>query len=151
VIVIPDGSFDQLCAETRLANRQQRRALSAMYSTCAHPHCSVPFSQCRIHHIEFFERGGKTVLANMLPLCERHHHQVHEGGWTLAMTDDRVTTWARPDGTVWWTGQSINRRPATCERPTDRVPDPPVRGPSERRTGPPGAWRPATWEQPTLI
>jgi hypothetical protein len=72
VIVNPDGTFDQLCAELRLANRQQRRALAAMYSTCAHPHCSVTLSQCRIHHIVFFERGGKTVLANMTPLRLSH-------------------------------------------------------------------------------
>lgn len=168
VIVNPDGTFDRLCAETRLASRQQRRALSTMYSTCAHPHCSVPFSQCRIHHIVFFELGGKTVLANLIALCERHHHQVHEGGWMLTMTEDRVTTWTRPDGGVWWSGQSINRRPAGCERSTpigasptppggspDPPPDPALDGSSERRTerrtGPPGTRRPASWEQPTLI
>jgi hypothetical protein len=110
VVVKPDGSFDQLCQEYRTANRAQRRALAAMYSTCAHPDCQTVFSACRIHHVVYFSRGGKTVLDNMIPLCERHHHLVHEGGWTLSMTPDRTTTWTRPDGTIWWTGNTINRQ-----------------------------------------
>ena len=87
VIVNPDGTVDQLCEELRTANRAQRRQLAAMYSTCAHPHCQVAFSQCRIHHIIWWTRGGKTVLANLLPLCETHHHQVHEGGWNLSIDE----------------------------------------------------------------
>lgn len=111
VVVKPDGSFDQLCQEYRTASRAQRRALAAMYSTCAHPDCRTVFSACRIHHVVYFSRGGKSVLDNMIPLCERHHHLVHEGGWTLSMTADRVTTWTRPDGAIWWTGDSRNRLP----------------------------------------
>jgi hypothetical protein len=111
VIVQPDGSVDQLCAERRTANRQQRRMLAAMYRTCAHPHCEVGFSSCRIHHIEWFTKGGKTVLANLLPLCETHHHLVHEGGWGLLIDTDRSITWVRPDGTIWHTDAGPSRRP----------------------------------------
>ena len=93
VIVNPDGTVDQLCEELRTANRAQRRQLAAMYSTCAHPHCQVAFSQCRIHHIIWWTRGGKTVLANLLPLCETHHHQVHEGGWNLTIDKRRIVSW----------------------------------------------------------
>ena len=88
VIVDADGTVRNL-AEQRTANRHQRRALAAMYSTCAHPHCEVGFSNCRMHHIVWWTRGGQTTLANLLPLCETHHHLVHEGGWNLTMTADR--------------------------------------------------------------
>ena len=44
-----------------LLKRQLRRLLAAMYRTCAHPHCQVGFSQCRIHHIDWFANGGHTV------------------------------------------------------------------------------------------
>ena len=101
VVVRPDGTVDQICAERRTANRQQRRMLAAMYRTCAHPHCEVGFSRCRIHHVEWFTRGGRTVLANLLPLCETHHHLVHEGGWNLSIDPDRTVTWIKPDGTIW--------------------------------------------------
>lgn len=112
VIVNPDGTVDTICAEQRTANRAQRRQLAAMYATCAHPHCQVAFSNCRIHHIVWFSRGGKTVLSNMVPLCETHHHLVHEGGWGLRMDDARRITWYRPDGTVWKVGDGPNRKPA---------------------------------------
>jgi hypothetical protein len=111
VIVHPDGTVDRLCAEQRSANRKQRRMLAAMYATCAHPHCQVGFSQCRIHHIVWWTGGGKTVLANLLPLCETHHHLVHEGGWNLTMDADRRVSWTRPDGSVWKIDNGPNRVP----------------------------------------
>ncbi len=96
----------------RTANRAQRRALRAMHRTCAHPDCTVGFSACRIHHVKWWWRDlGDTDIANLLPLCERHHHLVHEGGWGLTMTPDRVATWTRPDGTVHSTGTTIDRAP----------------------------------------
>ena len=86
-----------------------------MHRTCIHPDCSVPFDQCRIHHLVPWEQGGGTDLANLAPLCEsgKHHHLVHKGGWSLTMTPDRVATWTRPDGTVYWTGSTIDRLATT--------------------------------------
>ena len=105
--------------EHRTANRAQRRALRAMHRTCAHPHCQVSFDRCRIHHIIWWLNGGNTDLDNLLPLCEQHHHLVHEGNWTLTMTPHRVCTWTRPDGTIWHTGPTINR---TKQRQPDKPP-----------------------------
>ena len=125
VVVDPDGTIRELCVEQRTANRAQRRALRAMYRTCAHPNCEVGFDHCRIHHIKWWSRGGKTELSNLLPLCETHHHLVHEGGWQLTMASDRVTTWIRPNGTTWWEGPTNDRtrpkRPSS--RPRARPPD----------------------------
>jgi hypothetical protein len=132
VLVNPDGSIDQLCAEQRTAGRAQRRLLAAMYSTCAHPHCQIPFSACRIHHVEWWTTGGRTVLANLLPLCETHHHLVHEGGWHLTIDAHRHVTWTRPDGTTWHTDTGPNRPPPSqSARSTDRAA-------AERRHRPPG-------------
>jgi predicted restriction endonuclease len=41
---------------------------------------------------------GATDLANLLPLCSRHHHLVHEGGWRLSLDHERTLTIIRPDG-----------------------------------------------------
>lgn len=102
----------------RTASRSQRRALRTMYATCAHPECSVGFDSCRIHHVRhWLEHHGPTDLDNLIPLCEKHHHLVHEGGWHLTMTPDRVTRWIRPDGIVSATGPSTNRRPSTASAP----------------------------------
>jgi hypothetical protein len=115
VLVDADGTIRNL-AEQRTANRAQRRVLAAMYVTCAHPHCTVAFSQCRIHHIIWFTHGGATQLANLLPVCETHHHLLHEGGWNVTMTEDRIVSWIRPDGSVWMVHPSINRQPEQQQR-----------------------------------
>ncbi len=100
----------------RTANRTQRRALRTMYRTCAHPDCTVAFSSCTAHHVKWWWRHtGPTDIENLLPLCEKHHHLVHEGGWTLTMTPDRVATWTRPDGIVDHQGLSTNRLPDVVE------------------------------------
>jgi len=105
-----DGEILDAGRSKRTANRQQRRAIRAMHRTCGHPDCTVRFSACRVHHIKWWWKDlGPTDIDNLLPLCERHHHLVHEGGWGLSMTPDRVTTWTRPDGAVAYTGSSIDR------------------------------------------
>jgi hypothetical protein len=36
------------------------------------------------HHIrEWVRDHGPTSLDNLILLCHRHHHAVHEGGWTI--------------------------------------------------------------------
>jgi hypothetical protein len=80
----------------RLATWQQRRALRSVHRTCAHPNCDRPFDQCRIHHVDWWERGGATDLQNLLPVCHHHHHALHEGGWTVVVHEDRSTTWYPP-------------------------------------------------------
>ena len=69
----------------RLATVHQRRALEAVYPTCAIPDCEVIFDHCNVHHIDYWENGGATDLNNMVPLCSRHHHAAHEGGWKLKL------------------------------------------------------------------
>jgi hypothetical protein len=97
---------------SRTVTPAQREALRAMHRTCIDPQCQVPFDACRIHHIEFYERDlGPTNLDNLVPLCDRAHHLVHEGGWVLTMTPDRMATWIRPDGAIHWTGTCIDRAP----------------------------------------
>ena len=63
---------------------------------------------------------GRTDIANMIPLCEKHHHLVHEGGWTL--TDD-----PRPGHHLDPTRR--HRSPTTDHRPTA---PPPASGHVER-------------------
>lgn len=72
----------------RLATSHQRRALAARYPTCAVPGCHVAFHRCEPHHITPWENGGPTNLDNLVPLCTRHHHTVHEGRWTITLHPD---------------------------------------------------------------
>jgi hypothetical protein len=113
--IVLDGrgvALDQGRAK-RLATPEQRLAISAMQATCSHPDCTVTIDDCRIHHLTPWRLGGRTDLDEMAPVCESHHHLVHEGGWTLTMNPDRIATWTRPDGVIHWTG-SLNDRHHTA-------------------------------------
>jgi hypothetical protein len=84
--------------DLRLANRAQRRALRAMYRTCAHPGCRVPFADCFIHHVTPWDDGGLTDLDNLLPLCGHHHHLIHDTGWRRTIDARRTLRWYEPGG-----------------------------------------------------
>lgn len=124
IVLGTDGEVLDVGQTERTANRQQRRALRAMHRTCAHPDCTVTFDNCRIHHVEFFRNGGNTDIDNMVPLCEKHHHLVHEGGWNLTLTKSRLATWRRPDGTIWRTESTIDRRSPLRTGPPPKQPQP---------------------------
>jgi hypothetical protein len=98
VIVGVDGTRLLLGRTTRLANREQRRALRTLYRTCAC--CDVVFEHCEIHHVIWFDPDGRTDIDNLLPLCHRHHHLAHEGGWKLTMLTDRTLRVTLPNGEV---------------------------------------------------
>ena len=102
-VITVDGIGTALDAgrTVRTANRVQRRALRAMYRTCAFGDCDMPFERCEIHHIIPWELGGPTDLHNLIPVCSRHHHHVHEHGWTLELAADRTLTVRQPDGRVF--------------------------------------------------
>ena len=96
---------------TRLANRAQRRALRALYSTCAIPGCSVRYDRCKLHHVIWWRDGGRTDLDNLLPVCTHHHTKIHDAGWDVTVGANRELTIRFPDGTVHNTGPP-NRRAA---------------------------------------
>jgi Domain of unknown function (DUF222) len=98
IVIHTPGQLD-LGRTTRLASKAQRRALRVMYPTCAVPGCCVRFQYTNAHHVIWWEWGGLTDIGNLLPLCSRHHHLVHEGGWHLSLDGQRVLTITLPDGT----------------------------------------------------
>jgi hypothetical protein len=74
----------------RLHSRSQRRALAITHHTCAVAGCERPFAWCEIHHHHLpWSHGGRTDLANALPLCGHHHRRAH---------DTRFDLRRRPDG-----------------------------------------------------
>ena len=104
VILNSDGVVLDLGRSQRLANTAQRRALRVMYSTCAIPWCTVRFDHCQPHHLVPWDPAngaGATDMANLLPLCSRHHHAVHEGHWKLTLDPTtRLLTIRLPNGAL---------------------------------------------------
>jgi hypothetical protein len=103
VILHAPGELN-LGRSTRLANRAQRRALRALYATCAIPGCSVRYNRCKLHHIIWWRHGGRTDLDNLLPVCTHHHSKIHDAGWKLSLGANRELTIDFPDGTIRNTG-----------------------------------------------
>ena len=101
----------------RTATRAQRRALAAIHKTCAHPDCTVAVNHCQFHHIIPWEHNGPTDLDNLIPLCSKHHHLVHEGMWTIHLKPDRAIVWTQPNGQIYFDGHTTDRIPTT---PPDR-------------------------------
>ena len=105
IVVGADGTRLYLGRTTRLASADQRKVLRALYRTCAITGCCVAWDQLIIHHLrEYVAHNGPSDIDNLLPLCVRHHHLAHEGGWKLHVAADRTLTINLPDGTVMTTG-----------------------------------------------
>ena len=62
------------------------------------------YNRTKLHHINWWRHGGLTDLDNMLPLCERHHHKIHNNGWTITLGTNRELTLTLPDGQIMTTG-----------------------------------------------
>jgi Domain of unknown function (DUF222) len=93
-----NGVVLDLGRSTRLASAHQRRALRVMYSTCAVGNCDVAFDNCTVQHVGYWRHGGRTDIANLLPVCGKHHHLAHEGGWKFHLDGERILTITKPDG-----------------------------------------------------
>lgn len=81
---------------TRAISGPQWRALKGRHQACAFPGCDRPLSWTNGHHVEFWSRGGRTDLRDLLPLCYYHHRLVHEGGWQVIRSGD-VYRWIPPE------------------------------------------------------
>ena len=92
-----DGRVN-LGRSNRLANRAQRRAKRAAHPTCVIPGCGVPFGRTKLHHIIWWRNGGHTDLANLIPVCSRHHTLIHTGDITLRAWPDGTLTITTAEG-----------------------------------------------------
>lgn len=80
----------------RLFTRAQRRVLATLHETCAIAGCERPFAWCEIHHHrQPWASGGRTDLANALPLCGFHHRKAHDADWELTKRGSEFELLAR--------------------------------------------------------
>ena len=68
--------------ETRSWTVAQYRAAAITFGGCAFPvangeACARPIGWTDLHHVRFWRNGGRTDQDNGVPLCRRHHRQVH--------------------------------------------------------------------------
>jgi HNH endonuclease len=92
-----DGSILDQKRLRRSPTTLQRIEIARRDKGCRFPGC--PFSEfTEVHHIHPWELGGETNLANLITLCNRHHHAVHELGWSMKGSADGLMTFRGPHG-----------------------------------------------------
>jgi hypothetical protein len=69
-----------------VTDRQYRALLARQHDHCAHPGCPNT-KNLHAHHRIHWIHGGRTDLANLLLLCERHHVAHHAGQFHIFTTD----------------------------------------------------------------
>ncbi|MFC9089327.1 HNH endonuclease signature motif containing protein [Nocardiopsis dassonvillei] len=75
----PTGQVLDVGHSRRLASARQRTAAFHGHTTCAHPSgCEVPVALCQADHVRSFSRGGRTVVANLQPLCGPHNRAKYQ-------------------------------------------------------------------------
>jgi hypothetical protein len=84
----------------RSATDAQRKALRAIYRTCAIDG-STPFDRCEVHHVDAWITSRNTDIENLLPISMYWHHMVHEGGWQLKINPDRSIELRTPKGKIY--------------------------------------------------
>ncbi|HEX6548380.1 MAG TPA: DUF222 domain-containing protein, partial [Candidatus Dormibacteraeota bacterium] len=83
VLLDSDSAVIEVGRARRTVSPAQRAALLKRDRGCRFPNCERPGRYCEGHHLRHWARGGETDLDNLVLLCRRHHHLVHEGGWDL--------------------------------------------------------------------
>lgn len=81
----------------RNATRRERRALEAQWGGCAIDGCNQPYARTRPHHVIPWWLSKITRLKDLIPACDTHHHDIHEGARILRLRDGRhinPTGWA---------------------------------------------------------
>ncbi len=96
--------------------------IAARDGGCRFPGCDRPVRFTEAHHIIHWRHGGPTNPENLVLLCSRHHHLVHQQGLDVKLL---------PAGDVhvtWPNGQHRSSRPRgappTLRRPTQPRPRP---------------------------
>lgn len=79
LLVDTHGEATNLSHPRRLASDRQVRALLAQHhGKCAAPGCDNT-RWIEIHHITDWAAGGKTEMANLIPLCSQCHRMITDG------------------------------------------------------------------------
>jgi hypothetical protein len=76
------------------------RAVAVRDGCCRFPGCDRRIAWCDAHHVRHWRHDGFTELENLVLLCNRHHHLVHQPKWHLKLLPNGDLEISHPDGTV---------------------------------------------------
>jgi len=109
-----DGTPHNFGRTFRLVPPQLFKQVAARDGGCRFPGCDRPVKWTDAHHIHYWRRGGRTDYHNLVLLCSRHHHHVHQ---------QRIDIDLMPNGEAFFTTHEGGRTSSTPRGA------PPTRGP----------------------
>jgi hypothetical protein len=89
------------------------RAVAVRDGGCRFPGCDRKIAWCDAHHIRYWQHDGLTELENLVLLCNRHHHLIHQPGWHLKLLPNADLEVTHPNASTRTTqprGQPVFRR-----------------------------------------
>jgi len=107
VVVDPAGAIIDYGRATRTISAPLWAALVVRDAGCRFPGCDRPSTWCEAHHVVWFRDGGTTCPENLVLLCSRHHHKLHEAGWHAKLLPDATIEVTTPGGFVQTTGPPL--------------------------------------------
>jgi len=113
-----DGTPHSFGRTFRLVPSRLFKQIAARDGGCRFPGCDRPVKWTDAHHIHWWEHGGRTDYDNLILLCSRHHHHVHQ---------QRIDIDLLPNGEAFFTAHDRRR---TTSEPRGA---PPPRGPDQPR------------------
>ncbi len=70
---------------------------------CRFPGCDRTSSWCEGHHVVHIADDGPTCVENLVLVCSRHHHRLHQPGWHAKLRPDVTLEVTDPTGRHWST------------------------------------------------
>lgn len=67
---------------------------------CRFSGCARPSVWCEGHHVVWVTHNGPTDLSNLVLVCSRHHHVLHQPGWHAKLRPDAAFEVTNPEGIV---------------------------------------------------
>jgi hypothetical protein len=105
------GQVVNLGRTQRRFTSRQKTALAARDGGCRFPDCSRPPSWTEAHHINHWQHGGRSDVADGVLLCRHHHLLLHDNGWQVVR--DGATYFLIPPRTIDPEQQPILAPPKT--------------------------------------
>jgi hypothetical protein len=105
-LVSPDtGELLDVGAEVYEPSARLQRFIRARDQRCGFPGCGCRAESAELDHVRNFGTGvsaGKTVRANLGPLCRQHHNAKTHGHWSLVFDPHTgLRTWSSPLGRTY--------------------------------------------------
>lgn len=95
---------------TRVISPELWASLVVRDGGCRAPWCDRGPDWCEAHHVAHWVDGGPTDPTNLVMLCARHHHLLHQPGWHVKLLPDATVEVTDPGCRVH-TGRPPHRAP----------------------------------------